>query len=221
MPNHGPNVAGSATQTTSGGIAENNWGGTGNTTSLNGVFASAVPWYSADAGGAPDLVSPVQVIKTRSPYLILTNFGFAIPAGEIPSAVIVDFDRADEADKAVGSAIKDYAVQLVFGGSIVGNNKADLVTLWPSVVTNKQYSYSVAEWNVAGQPRSAYNLTTFGVAIAVQGDGGPFSLPYMDFDATSAFIDRLRLSVQTIIPAPIEAFRGSFSAGNSFASLRG
>ena len=62
-------------------------------------------------------------------YLRGTQFGFAIPAGSSIQGITVQIYH-----RTVGNPnpqLRDYVVQLVKGGTIVGDNKADLDTDWP------------------------------------------------------------------------------------------
>jgi hypothetical protein len=123
--------------------------------------------------------------NAQSHYLKATNFGFAIPAGATIDGVVVEIERAKS---GIAHAIRDAVVSLVKGGSVSGNNKADLVTAWTNTDTYITYGSSGDLWGLALAPADV-NASNFGVVLST-------SATLVDEEGTTtAFVDHIRITV--------------------------
>lgn len=116
-----------------------------------------------------------------SHYLKATQFGFAIPATATIVGVLVRVKR--KADN-VTLLMADDAVKLTVGGSVVGDNKADTLTNWPSSLGFAEYGGSGDMWGLTASTLNPTNVnaSTFGVVVAVNAQGamGPENA-YIDY----------------------------------------
>src|SRR4051794_24578165 len=67
-----------------------------------------------------------------------SGFGFAVPAGSSIAGVLVEVERS----KTGLSTVKDLKIQLIQSGAQLGNDKADIVTGWPSADAYASYGSS-------------------------------------------------------------------------------
>ncbi len=100
----GPNYAGNGTSVT--GVGTVVWTNPGNITAADTSYATCALSSSA-----------------QSTYLWATNFGFAIPAGNIINGIQVSIMR-QSADSTSSPYIRDVVVSLIKGGAVTGDNKA-------------------------------------------------------------------------------------------------
>jgi hypothetical protein len=90
-----------------------------------------------------------------------TNFGFSLPADAEILGIEVFIDR--KATFSLTKYIRDYHVRLInSSGTLVGDDKADLVTKWGSVVATITYGSSSDTWS-AGLTVTDINNSNFGI----------------------------------------------------------
>lgn len=82
----------------------------------------------------------------------------------------------------------DATVKLLKGGSVVGDNKADAVTKWPSSDADKAYGGSADLWGTTITPAEV-NASDFGAVVSATVAGG------------TARIDQMRMTVFFSLPA--------------------
>jgi len=127
-------------------------------------------WSNPDKAGADDGVSATVLESTfdggdLTYRLKCQNFLFDLPAGAVIDGILVEIEhRCDEYER-----VKDYRVQLLdANGALIGDNKADTVTLWPYVVyTIKGYGGSADTWN-ASPTAAMVNNANFGVVLSAE-----------------------------------------------------
>jgi hypothetical protein len=91
-----------------------------------------------------------------------TNFSFSgvLPADAVITGVEVDVQKSVDA----GTDVKDKLVQLVVGGSLVGNNKADESTAWGTSDAVANYGSATDLWGLTPS-RAQVVASDFGVEI--------------------------------------------------------
>lgn len=127
----------------------------------------------------------------ESDFLVVTNFGFAIPETETINGIEVTINKSHS---NLFSYVTDLEVRLVQNGSLVGNNRANFGG-YPVFDINYTYGSSIDTWGLDLEPEDV-NDPGFGVAIASQrifGLGG-----------STARIDNVSMSVSTTTPLPVE-----------------
>jgi hypothetical protein len=128
-------------------------------------FNGTVDWLTpTNAISSNDLYATATTsgdLGEHSNYLIAQDFDFAIPAGSTINGIVATFERRGASGDHV-----DNSIRLVKGGTISGDDKADLVTAWPSVDTARSYGSSSDLWGLSW---AATDITasSFGVAISV------------------------------------------------------
>ncbi|MEN9562603.1 MAG: hypothetical protein RIR73_847, partial [Chloroflexota bacterium] len=137
LPDVGSNVNGPGTV---------NWTNPGNVISDNNVYAT------------------VAVNNSTSEYLQATDFDFAIPAGATINGIQVTIGRFGTT--GMGQDIQDNVVQLIKGGTLVGNNLGATTTDWPNGEAAANYGAANNLWGTTWTP-AEINALDFGVALAV------------------------------------------------------
>lgn len=131
--------------------------------------------------------SAVYVIE-KTDYLIVRNFGFAIPEGEQVSHVVIDVECSGVkvliGEELQLQEVADETVSLLIDGSISAVNLARPAEVWQDTDTNRLF--------VTAEPltREQVNSENFGVVIAGQ------ALSPIDPGATCN-IDSITLTVYT------------------------
>lgn len=115
--------------------------------------------YSAAGGNNAD--------QTISHYLKATNFGFAIPTGATINGVLVEVEKHSNSYVSGQDYNRDYSIQLVKGGVISSDNKADTATDWPDTDSYISYGSSSDLW---GETWTAEDINDidFGIALSVK-----------------------------------------------------
>ena len=164
-----PDTETATANTSSGpGVA---WSGTGNTIASDDTRAT------------------VTLNDEDSEFLVLSDFGFSIPAGSTIDGIEVSIERS--IDNTGGSrAVQDVVVQLLdAAGSATGNNKAATSTNWPgpSAEASATYGNNTDLWGATWSV-SDINDTNFGIQIQVTGQtpGG---------STVTARIDQVQITV--------------------------
>ncbi len=99
-------------------------------------------------------------------YLTATNFGLAIPDGATILGITVSVERVRSGGSS-GNA-RDNVVRLVKSGSVVGDNKANTSTNWPTSEASASYGGSSDLWGTTWTP-SELNASNFGIVFAATG----------------------------------------------------
>lgn len=137
------------------------------------VPASATGWgsdssnvYSSNNSDADYTVSGTNPTST-SPYLDVTNFGFAIPATATVTGIRVEIERAGSSTSSAG--LRDEDVRLIRSGVTAGVNKATTSTWGTSDATATYGNATTApdDWG-AGLTAAQVNGSTFGVRLRVR-----------------------------------------------------
>ena len=130
------------------------------------------------------MATATAVAAEATNYLKATVFGFGIPNGST-------IDGIEVAWKRKGEFGVDNIVKLVQGGSVAGDDKADIVTSWPSpVVAYASYGGAADLWGLAWTP-AQINASNFGVVLS-----GSTS------EATILSVDHVRITVTYTPPTP-------------------
>jgi hypothetical protein len=167
MPSTGFTPAGTGANVDTG---QASWSNPGNITADDGTEASSS--LGSKSPGTTDI----------SDYLQATNFGFTLPAGAVPVGVEVRVQKRN-------SNIVDRVISLVVGGSVVGDNNADLVTPWPGSATNVDYGGATDLWGLS-LSKAQVEASNFGVVVQAQLTGG---------GNASASVDAIWINVHYII----------------------
>lgn len=132
-----------------------------------------------------------SAIPQISHYILATNFGFTIPTDATINGIQVSVER----HATSATAIKDYIVSLIKGGSIGATNNAHN-TFWQSPSTDFVDNYgSVSDlWGDTWSP-SDINASNFGVAFACQAPS--------DGDTGQAEVDVITVTVTYTDATPI------------------
>lgn len=177
MATQGPLYPGTTASLANAGSSEdaNVWTSTGNISADDGTEAS----ITAATFDSPDI----------SELLVASNFGFTIPTGSTIDGITVEIDRRDG---GVGAA-SDNRVQLATGttfADLVGTNKADTATDWPTNLAIATYGGSADTWS-SGLTVAQLNASGFAVMLSVQADAAN----------TDIFVDFIRVTI-TYTPPP-------------------
>jgi MBG domain (YGX type)/Ig-like domain CHU_C associated len=143
----GPNNAGTGTNVS--GIGSVAWTNPGNALANENSYAT----ISLTSG------------NTASNYLQTTNYGFSIPAGAIINGIQLTIGRFEN-NTASGNDIRDVAVQLIKGGSLVASNQANTGSDWPTSETAATYGGATSLWGTTWTPADI-NATNFGASLAI------------------------------------------------------
>ena len=162
MASSGPNSGGTFADDNSVGVVA--WTNVNNAASSNNSYAACS--LSPGASGH---------------YLKCTNFGFAIPSGSTIDGVLITVECSCSVP-----VVKDNAVYLVKGGSVVGSNKKNASTWSDSGDTNLDHGGATDLWGTT-LTYSDVNASNFGVVIQVQNFGFKFS--------SDAYIDHVKITV--------------------------
>lgn len=133
-------------------------------TAANNADAGSAAWVTPNDALADDsnvTTSSYGDFSDTSQYLHLTNFGFSLPAGAVIDGIVV---RVKRREVAAADNVCDHTIQLIVGGSRVGDNKADTATEWPTTTTNKDYGSSSDKWGLT-PTKAEVEASNFGIAI--------------------------------------------------------
>ncbi len=165
----GPNNPGNAVNEASTGVIS--WSNPDNALSSDGHFSNAA----------------ALVIGTNSEYLVLTDFGFSIPASSTIDGITVEIQKkAVKVLMVVGSAVvTDNSVMIVKGGVIGGTDHASATTWSTGAATYAQYGHSSDAW---GRTWTVADINAADFGIAISASFGGLVLP-------NAQIDHVRITV--------------------------
>lgn len=142
---------------------------------------------SADDGTEANITAATYDANDISFQLRARNFGFSIPADSTIDGITVEIEKRDQ---AIGAAV-DNRVQLSDdSGNLVGDNKADTVTDWPTAATIVTYGGAADNWN-ASPTVTMVNDPDFGVTLSVKATAAN----------TDIFVDFIRMTINYTPPA--------------------
>lgn len=134
-------LAGAGVSVDPGNVA---WTDPGNITDDTGTFAHA---------------SSVPKNGGSTKQLNATAFGFSIPAAQI-----VGVEAQVRRGRDTGANLTEHTIQLLIGGDLSGDNKADAGSVWGPAITTLTYGDPEDLWNAPLTP-SQINAAGFGLAI--------------------------------------------------------
>jgi len=174
MATAGPNFPGTVTTEAVGTENANDWTTPGNIAADDGAEAT----ITAATYDSPDI----------SFRLKAQNLGFSIPDGSTIDGITVEIQKRDA---AIGAAV-DFRVQLLdAAGALVGANKADTVTDWPTAATTITYGGIADTWT-ASPTVAMVNDVDFGVVLSAQATAAN----------TDIFVDFVRITITYTAPPP-------------------
>lgn len=173
MATSGPKYPGTVASLANAGTSENanGWTSPGNVSADDGTEAS----ITAATYDSPDI----------SELLVASNFNFAadIPSGATINGITVEIDRRDQAIGAASDNRVQLSTSTAFAG-LVGTNKADTATDWPTASAIATYGGSADTWS-ASLTADQVRDTGFAVMLSVQADAAN----------TDIFVDFLRVTI--------------------------
>lgn len=134
--------------------------------------------------------SALPSIGSYTDYIVITNFGFSVPASSLIDGIQVNVERRSSSHT---TAIGDNSIRLVKAGSVVGDNKA-AGGPWANYDINAAYGGAADLWGETWSPADVNN-SGFGVAISAQ---LLFGL------AGSAEIDNVTITISSTAALPVE-----------------
>ncbi len=158
--NAGPNNAGAGTDVS--GVGSSSW--------LNPTRVTANDNSYVTANG-----------YSQTHYLEATNYGFVIPVGATVNGIQVSIGRFGTT--GMGNDARDNTVKLIKEGNIVGNNKANTSSDWPSSETTANYGSSSDTWG-STWTYSDINASNFGVALSINPNNRTASVDYIQITVT-------------------------------------
>jgi len=118
---------------------------------------------AADDGSEAQITAATYDSPDISFRLKAQNFGFTIPTAATIDGITVEIDRRS----IIAGSGKDFRVQLLnAAGALVGTNKADTATAWPTTSTVKTYGGAADTWT-ASPTDAMVNDPDFGVVLSV------------------------------------------------------
>jgi len=140
--------------------------------------------------GEADALTNNNVFATQKPpqtALRAATFGFPVPLNAVITGVKLIIRR-----KSTNGATKDFSVRLIKNGNTDGQNKADVLLIWPASNTDKEYGGPGDTWQVTLSPTTV-NDPDFGFEILPTGGGGAIdsfsSIIYWSLNKTGYFSD--------------------------------
>lgn len=136
----------------------------------------------------------------QSHYLI----GASITSLGIPGTATIDgvevtiHRRVSNAGGGMYPTIKDASIMIYDGSSLVGSDKKDTVTSWPTSATAATYGGPTDVWSLSSSSWQAIlsgSPLSWGVAISVSASGG--ALP------ATAYVDAVTVTVYYTVAAPV------------------
>lgn len=167
-------------------------GGSVSTTIISG---SSTSWSNlSDAVNDDDTrassSASLSTIGNYTDYIVVTNFGFSVPAANLIEGIQVNVDRRSSSHT---TAISDNSIRLVKNGVIIGDDNA-YGGPWSNSDINYAYGGATDLWGETWDP-SDVNNANFGVAISSK---LLFGL------AGFAEIDNVTITISSSAPLPVE-----------------
>jgi hypothetical protein len=140
-------------------------------------------------------------------YLVVSDFGFLVPAGATVTGIVAEVERSDPNGKTA-----DYSVRIVKAG-VIGTTERSTGTAYPTTDAYKAYGSSTDLW---GQSWSYtdINNTGFGIAIAAQRNASG--------STTAGRVDHIRVTVyyQNLFTLPVRLTSFTSSSRNHSVLLK-
>lgn len=194
----GPNIG--ATGIDNPAIGSLTWANPGNTTALDGNYATAAP-----------LIALLGTVSTH--YLQITNFGFVIPNTYTICGVTATISRGETALLSLGETINDNSVVLVKGNVPVtgpGANHA-LGGNWPfNTIGAANYGNSLDGWGTTWVNSDISSNTGFGIALSANINDVLGVIPV-------AAVDQITMTVYSQPPTTLAVDLASFTVKGSAA----
>lgn len=144
-----------------------------------------VAWTSPGSATVSDNTRATATISggAQSQYLVVSSFGFAIPAGATIDGIVVEVEKCASS----ASNVLDNRVRIVKGGAIGATDKSS-ATPWVITSSEAYVTYGGAA-DLWGETWTAddINASAFGVAISVRNSN--VKLP------RAAYVDHIRITV--------------------------
>lgn len=168
----------------------------GGTVSTQAIAGSTGSWNNTSNGVVDDnsrATNSSSLSGTRyTDYLVVTNFGLAVPSTETISGVEFSINKS----KSGGSFayLGDYSVRLLKSGSMTGNDNGSALPWFGSDI---DYSYGSSSdlWGTTITPADV-NKSGFGVAIAAQ--------RYFGFGSPTPRVDNVTVTIHVSATLPVE-----------------
>lgn len=157
--------------------------GTGANDAAVGTIAWATPTNITVEDGSEAAASVTASGITN--YIKGTNFGFSIPSGDTINGITVEFKKRAQ----TATRITDVTVSIVKGGSVVGDNKADLVTFWSTTLGWVSYGGAADLWGTTWTDTDI-NASNFGVVLNCTNASG----------TVGARVDAIRITITHSTP---------------------
>src|SRR5574338_230 len=175
----GPLNGGSFTVVAIGGSSQS-WTNPGNVAASDNVYAT---------------FGSIATANAYTDYLVVTNFGFAIPGGSTISGIMVEVERSDANFETI-----DNSVKIVKGGVISGDEKA-ISAGYPTTDAYQQYGNAGDLWGLSWTDADI-NASNFGVAISAKKINNPVG-------TAAGKIDNIRITVyynNVVLPVDLISF---------------
>jgi hypothetical protein len=165
----------------------------GNTFTTVAIAGSSATWLNPVNARIADAVYSVNSVDlplqgNYTNYIVATNYGFTIPAGQQIDGIQVRITRKEDNANA-----KDYRVRLVKAGVIGASDRISAFN-WPSSNTTRVHGSSTDLWGDTWTV-SDINGAGFGVAVSAQRAANNAS-------PIGARIDNIRITVYYSTPPP-------------------
>ena len=185
----------------------------GNTFTTVAIAGSSATWNNPVNARIADAVFSVNSANlplqgNYTNYLVATNFGFTIPAGNQIDGIQVRITRMENNANA-----RDFRVRIVKGGVIGAADRISGAN-WPNVNTTRVHGGSTDLWGETWT-LSDINAANFGVAVAVQRSAN-------NATPIAARIDNIRITVYYSPPPPplpVELVSFNAAISNNTVSL--
>ncbi|MGH2761388.1 MAG: hypothetical protein ACRDLD_02210 [Thermoleophilaceae bacterium] len=150
----------------------------------NDVGFGSVAWSSPERiVASDDSTSFVDPGSLGSNYLKAQSFGFRVPSDAVITGIVVSVERRRA---STGADIHDQRIRVVKADGFIGTvDKADLVTIWPTVDSVVNYGGDADLWGETWTA-SDVNSANFGAVVACSYEVG---------SATNAAVDHIELTV--------------------------
>ena len=136
-------------------------------TGANNAAIGTVAWTNPGNVTAADGTSTTAALTNGAftNYIQGSNYGFAIPSGNVINGIEVIINRKTSANN--GSRVtSDNIVKIVKNGSILGNNNAATGVGYPTTLTIATYGSPTDKWGLTWLA-SDINASNFGAALSV------------------------------------------------------
>lgn len=144
-----------------------------------------------------------------SQTLQLTNFNFNLPENAIVSGIEVNI----ESRAATSGRITPTIIQLMLGGSVIGENKASSTTTISNIDELQTYGSENDKWTVNSLNRNNFSDPSFGIAISFQNNNANNNNPntiYIDYVSVTVYY-----SVAATLPVNFISFNAKKEGSNT------